>query len=123
MARSFGFAADHVTSIDVVTADGVLRTVDAEHGADLLWALLGGKFGFGIVTAITMRLIPSPELFAATVVYAAPDIDSALRSYATWAAEVPQAMCSTAALMRMPDLANSRASALVRVITAPFDVE
>jgi FAD/FMN-containing dehydrogenase len=104
MARRFGFAADHVTSIDVVTADGVLRTVDAEHGADLFWALLGGKYGFGIVTAITMRLIPAPELFAATVVYAAPDIDAALRSYANWAAEVPQAMGSTAALMRMPDL-------------------
>ena len=42
VARTFGFAADHVVSVDVVTADGDLRTVDESRHPDLFWALRGG---------------------------------------------------------------------------------
>ncbi|NED63949.1 FAD-binding oxidoreductase, partial [Streptomyces sp. SID10244] len=42
LGRQFGYAADRVRSIEVVTADGIIRTVDAGAGSDLFWALLGG---------------------------------------------------------------------------------
>ncbi|NUR96403.1 MAG: FAD-dependent oxidoreductase, partial [Kribbellaceae bacterium] len=40
MARRYGYAADHVRRIEVVTTDGVRRT--AEEDPDLFWALRGG---------------------------------------------------------------------------------
>ena len=42
LGRKHGLAADSVLAIEVVTADGRLRRVDAEHDADLFWALRGG---------------------------------------------------------------------------------
>src|SRR5947209_15378862 len=50
MARRFGWAADHVTSLEMVTADGRLRHVDANHNPDLFWAARGGKATVGVVT-------------------------------------------------------------------------
>ncbi|MEV4327446.1 FAD-binding oxidoreductase, partial [Microbispora rosea] len=47
IARTFGFAADHVRELTVVTGDGVARTADAVREPDLFWALRGGMAGFG----------------------------------------------------------------------------
>src|SRR6201999_2437501 len=40
MGRKYGWAADHVSAIDVVTADGQLHQVSAQSEADLFSALL-----------------------------------------------------------------------------------
>ncbi len=52
LARKHGLAANSVLAIEVVTADGRLRRVDADNDADLFWALRGGGGSFGIVTAM-----------------------------------------------------------------------
>ncbi|MFK0297382.1 FAD-binding oxidoreductase [Streptomyces sp. NPDC090442] len=52
----FGLACDNLVSAELVTADGSVRTVDAEHEPDLLWALRGGGGNFGVVTAAVVRL-------------------------------------------------------------------
>ena len=44
--RSLGLAANHVTAIEVVTADGLHRRVDADHDPELFWALRGGGGSF-----------------------------------------------------------------------------
>src|ERR1700729_4296575 len=46
MGRKYGWAADHVSAIDVVTADGQLRCLSTESEYDLFSALLGGKSNF-----------------------------------------------------------------------------
>jgi FAD/FMN-containing dehydrogenase len=38
LGRAIGFASDRVRSLDVVTADGRLHHVGADHDADLFWA-------------------------------------------------------------------------------------
>jgi FAD/FMN-containing dehydrogenase len=38
LGRAIGFASDRVRSLDVVTADGRLDHVGADHHADLFWA-------------------------------------------------------------------------------------
>ena len=57
LGRAYGFAADRVRSIEVVTPDGQLRTVDAEHEAELFEVLRGGKGNFGVVTAMEFELV------------------------------------------------------------------
>ena len=62
--RGKGYAADHVVSIDVVTADGELRTATADDDPDLFWALRGCKGNFGVVTAIEIGLLPVTRVYA-----------------------------------------------------------
>jgi FAD/FMN-containing dehydrogenase len=59
--RRFGLTADNLVGVNIVTADGHLRTVNAQTDADLLWALKGGGGGnFGIVTEFTFNIHPLP---------------------------------------------------------------
>jgi FAD/FMN-containing dehydrogenase len=54
--RRFGLTCDNIASLRIVTADGRLRTCDANTNADLYWACRGGGGGnFGIVTGFEMR--------------------------------------------------------------------
>ncbi|HEX2036664.1 MAG TPA: FAD-binding protein [Chloroflexota bacterium] len=46
LARRYGYAADHVHRLELVTADGELRRVSAQEHPDLFWALRGGKGNF-----------------------------------------------------------------------------
>ena len=58
LGRAHGFAAEHVRSMEVVTADGALRRIDAETEAELFALMCGGKGNFGIVTALEFSLFP-----------------------------------------------------------------
>jgi hypothetical protein len=41
VSARYGMGVDHVLEMEVVTADGVLRTVNEDQDADLFWALRG----------------------------------------------------------------------------------
>ena len=59
--RKFGLTTDNVVGVEVVTADGQLRSVNAGSNADLLWALKGGGGGnFGVVTSFTFKVHAMP---------------------------------------------------------------
>ncbi|GIH61673.1 FAD-binding oxidoreductase [Microbispora siamensis] len=103
MARTFGYAADHVRGIDVVTADGVPRQLDTEHEPDLFWALRGGKGNFGVVTSIELGLVPVTRLYGGTLSFAGESAPEVLRWWLMWTADVPEEMNSSIALVRLPD--------------------
>jgi FAD/FMN-containing dehydrogenase len=58
LGRAHGYAADHIQTIEIVTADGELRRVAASSEPDLFWALRGGKGNFGVVTTLEFALFP-----------------------------------------------------------------
>ncbi len=58
LARRFGLALDNVRSVDIVTADGVLRHASADENPDLYWAVRGGGGNFGVVTGFEFGLHP-----------------------------------------------------------------
>jgi FAD/FMN-containing dehydrogenase len=60
-ARRFGTAAGNVLEMEVVTADGAVRVVNAHQDPGLFWALRGGGGGtFGVVTRVTYAIHPQP---------------------------------------------------------------
>ena len=68
-ARKHGMSANSVLAIELVTADGRFRRVDADHDAELFWALRGGGGNFGIVTAIEIQLYPISEVYAGVLFF------------------------------------------------------
>ena len=58
LSRKYGMTIDDLLAADVVTADGRIRRVDADHEPDLFWAIRGGGGNFGVVTRLQLRLHP-----------------------------------------------------------------
>jgi len=50
LARKHGLTIDDLLAAEIVTADGQLHRVDAEHEPDLFWAIRGAGANFGVVT-------------------------------------------------------------------------
>jgi FAD/FMN-containing dehydrogenase len=104
LARRYGFAADRVRGVEIVTADGAVRHVTAGSDPELFWALRGGQGNFGIVTALEFDLVPVPEFFGGNLVYPAAATRDVLQAFAEWAPTLPEAATTSFALLRVPDL-------------------
>lgn len=104
LGRSHGYAADHVRSLDVVTADGELRHVDAESEPELFWALRGGKGNFGVVTALEFALFPVPRLYGGGIYFPGERMADVLRTWTAWHPDTPETMISSFAVLRLPPL-------------------
>jgi FAD/FMN-containing dehydrogenase len=104
LGRSHGYAADHVRSLDVVTADGELRHVDAESEPDLFWALRGGKGNFAVVTALDFDLFPVSRLYGGGIYFPGERTADVLRAWAAWHPSTPETMVTSLAVMRMPSM-------------------
>ncbi|NEM05782.1 FAD-binding oxidoreductase [Geodermatophilus normandii] len=104
LGRRHGFAADAVVSVEMVTADGVLRTVCADTEPELFWAVRGGKGNFGVVTALEFELFPVPALVAGGLFFAGRDAAAVLHAYRTWAPTLPEEVSTSIAVLRLPPL-------------------
>jgi FAD/FMN-containing dehydrogenase len=56
LVRKYGMTIDDLLAAEIVTADGQLLGVDAEHHPDLFWAIRGGGGNFGVTTRFRFRL-------------------------------------------------------------------
>ncbi|HVX47574.1 MAG TPA: FAD-binding oxidoreductase [Mycobacteriales bacterium] len=104
LSRQYGFAADSVVRAEVVTADGRVLEVDAEHHPDLFWALRGGGGNFGIVTSLQFRLYPVRHVYAGMSIHPVERAGQTLRVYRDWAGSEPDESNSAVTVLRMPDL-------------------
>ena len=88
--RKYGLSCDNVVSVQLVGADGKLRTASAETNPDLYWAVRGGGGNFGIATSFTFKLHPlGPIVAFAGVFYPVEDAANVLRGFRDWAATAP----------------------------------
>ncbi|MEV3855367.1 FAD-binding oxidoreductase [Streptomyces sp. NPDC050095] len=106
LAREFGYTADHVRAVDVVTADGALRTVTADSDPELYWGLLGGGANLGVVTSLDVDLVPLTRLYGGFLAHDGRVSDPAglLRAYTDWTATVPSTLTSSIAALVYPDM-------------------
>ncbi|CAM5662117.1 FAD-binding oxidoreductase OS=Streptomyces alboniger OX=132473 GN=CP975_11960 PE=3 SV=1 [Streptomyces alboniger] len=106
LAREFGYAADHVRSLRVVTADGVLRRVTATGDPELFWGLLGGGANLGVVTELETGLVPVARLFGGAIGFDGRETDPAalLSGYERWTRTLPDTLTSSVAALVYPDV-------------------
>ena len=104
LGRAIGFASDRVRSMDVVTADGRLHHVDAEHGADLFWALRGGKGNVGIVTSMTLELLPITEIHGGGLFFDGEHAPAVLRAFRDATTRAAEHSCLSFGFLRLPPI-------------------
>jgi hypothetical protein len=104
LGRKHGFACNRVRAIELVTADGEARTVDAENEPDLFWALRGGGGGYAIVTALRVELLPIAEVYAGALLFPAAVGAEAVRIYRDWAAAAPDEVSSVVRFVTPPPI-------------------
>jgi hypothetical protein len=56
LGRKYGLTIDDLIAAEIVTADGAILEVDADHDPDLFWAIRGGGGNFGVVTRFHYRV-------------------------------------------------------------------
>ncbi|HEX2023160.1 MAG TPA: FAD-linked oxidase C-terminal domain-containing protein [Acidimicrobiales bacterium] len=93
----YGFTANYVTGVELVLPDGGslrLGGKELDHpGLDLLGVLVGSEGTLGIVTAVTLRVVPVPEATRTLIAYFdAADQAGAAVSDVVAAGVVPGAM-------------------------------
>ncbi|SFT75623.1 FAD-binding oxidoreductase [Arthrobacter sp. ov118] len=104
LGRAHGFAADHVRGMEVVTADGVLRRIDADTEADLFALMCGGKGNFGIVTALEFNLFPLADFYGGGIIYPGADAVGVLAAFREWLPTLPDEASPSISLLRLPDM-------------------
>ena len=104
LGRQYGFGADQVVSVELVTADGRIRHVDAQTDRDLFWAVRGGKSNFGVVTALEIGLVPVVTIYGGAVFFDAASVRDVLHSFRTWAPTLPERTSTSIALLNFPPL-------------------
>jgi FAD/FMN-containing dehydrogenase len=100
LVRKYGLTIDSMLAADLVTADGQLRRVDAEHEPDLFWAIRGGGGNFGVVTRIQFRLNPLPSFTGGILVL--PATPETIAGFAAAAIAAPDELSTIGNVMPAP---------------------
>lgn len=104
LMRKHGLALDNLLSLDIVTADGQLRTASATENADLFFGVRGTHSNFGIVTALEYQLHPvGPLVLAGMVLHPLAKGREVLQFFRAYTSQAPEEMSAWAALLSSPD--------------------
>jgi FAD/FMN-containing dehydrogenase len=98
LGRSYGLACDNLLSVDLVTADGQLRTVSAAEHVDLFRGLRGGGGNFGVATSLEFRLHPVGPVFGGLLIHPFDAARDLLRLYRDFTAAAPPELTCFAVL-------------------------
>lgn len=104
LGRRFGVAANHVTAIELVNADGELVRADADNHPDLFWALRGGGGSFGVVTALEFSLFQLAQVYAGSLFFPLERGAEVLTTWRRWVEHVPEEVTSLGRFLQFPPI-------------------
>ena len=105
MRRKHGLSIDNLLSVEIVTADGQVRTADAEENTDLFWAVRGAGPNFGVVTSFEYRMHPiGPSVYLSAVMYPMNESERVVRGWRAIMEEAPDEVNSVLLLWSVPDV-------------------
>jgi FAD/FMN-containing dehydrogenase len=103
LSRTYGLASDNVLSLELVDAQGQVRTASAGEHPELFWALRGGGGNFGAVTSFEFALHPvGPIVFGGVAFHRADRADDLLRHYRSVTESLPEAVTSALIFLTGP---------------------
>lgn len=103
LERAFGFACDHLISVELVTAGGDLVTASAKENPELFWALHGGGGNFGVATSFTFALHElGPKVHAGLMLWPGEAATDVSRGFRELALAAPNEECATLLYLTAP---------------------
>jgi FAD/FMN-containing dehydrogenase len=103
LTRRFGWTVDNLAEVEIVTADGQIRTASRVEHADLFWALRGGGGNFGVVTRFTFRLHEvGPTITGGLIVWSADRVDEVLAAYRDLTESAPRELTAAVTVRLAP---------------------
>jgi FAD/FMN-containing dehydrogenase len=103
LTRRFGWTADNLEEVEVVTADGQILTANRDENADLHWALRGGGGNFGVVTRFAFRLHEvGPTITGGLIVWSADRAGDVLATYRDVTESAPRELTMIVAVRLAP---------------------
>jgi FAD/FMN-containing dehydrogenase len=103
VSRAYGLTSDNVLSLEIVTADGQVRTCSPSQNPDLYWACRGGGGGnFGVVTSFTFRTHPVGEIILFFLSWPWSAAEKVIAGWQSWAPHAPDALWSNLHLAAAP---------------------
>lgn len=104
LMRKHGLSLDNLLSVDVVSADGQLRTASATENSDLFFGVRGAHSNLGVVTSLEYRLHPvGPIVLAGLVLHPLEKAKEVLKFYREYTSQAPDELSAWAGLLTSPD--------------------
>ena len=103
LARRFGWTVDNLDDVEIVTADGEIRTANHDENADLFWAVRGGGGNFGVVTRFTFHVHEvGPTVTGGLIVWSADHATEVLAAYRDLTESAPRELTAGAVVRLAP---------------------
>ena len=103
VSRAYGLTSDNVKSLQIVTADGQVRTCNSSQNSDLFWACRGGGGGnFGVVTSFTFGTHPVGQIVLFFLSWPWSQAARVISAWQSWAPHAPDALWSNVHLAAAP---------------------
>jgi FAD/FMN-containing dehydrogenase len=103
VSRAYGVTSDNLQSLQIVTADGQVRTCDASSNQDLFWACRGGGGGnFGVVTSFTFTTHPAGPIVLFFLSWPWSQAAQVISAWQSWAPHAPDELWSNLHLAAAP---------------------
>ncbi|GAB1511538.1 FAD-binding oxidoreductase [Actinophytocola sp. KF-1] len=102
LTRKQGLTIDNLLAVEIVTADGRIRQVDADHEPELFWAVRGAGANFGVVTRFRFRLHELSTVYGGLLVL--PATPEVVAEYAELALAAPEELTTIGNVYVAPPL-------------------
>jgi FAD/FMN-containing dehydrogenase/pimeloyl-ACP methyl ester carboxylesterase len=103
LTRRFGWTVDSLRSVEIVTADGVVRRADRVENPDLFWAVRGAGANFGVVTSFTFDLHDvGPRVIGGLIAWPFERADEILHAYRAMTSAAPRELAVWLLMVRAP---------------------
>jgi FAD/FMN-containing dehydrogenase/pimeloyl-ACP methyl ester carboxylesterase len=103
LTRRFGWAVDNLLAVEIVTADGCVRTASRDENAELFWGVRGAGANLGVATSFTFRLHEvGPTIVGGLIAWPFARAEEILDAYRTLTSHAPRELAVWCNLLRAP---------------------
>lgn len=103
LSRRFGWAADNLEEVEIVTADGQVRVANRDRHADLFWAVRGGGGNFGVVSRFTFRVHDlGPTIFGGLIAWPFERAEEVMPAYRAISTAAPRELTVFMVVLHAP---------------------